>query len=309
MVPTRLCVLAAPTFLWMTSSQLQPKIWSMISGRNLMMIVRRGAQIQDVSRQRKQASKSLNGSFNRALSNSCDTLKSSETVLLVSLPRTSKALLLMRMWLGCVSTITLWILPLQALWPIGSIQAAAQLQISRCEDGIHWLDGCLRICVVGGYLSGTLEGGRMGDNLEFFGEVLGLFLVFCLFYYYIIHIHAWRAVLRVHNVGINRWDDHFWEWHSGSDRTPCTAIMWLVVWYLYPAEVSPNDWWNANAFQLVAITIFVKVSQSTTLQHACHLAFSVPSCCPSKELEVWVPGQDKILESSRGWKDASRWCF
>ena len=43
---------------------------------------------------------------------------------------------------------------------------------------------------MGGYFSATLEGGRMGDNLEFFGEVLGLFLVFCLFYYYIIHIHA-----------------------------------------------------------------------------------------------------------------------
>jgi len=43
---------------------------------------------------------------------------------------------------------------------------------------------------VGGYFSSTLEGGWMGDNLEFFGEVLGLFLVFCLFYYYIIHIHA-----------------------------------------------------------------------------------------------------------------------
>jgi hypothetical protein len=36
---------------------------------------------------------------------------------------------------------------------------------------------------VGGYCSRTLEGGRMGDNLEFFGEVLGLFLVFCLFYF------------------------------------------------------------------------------------------------------------------------------
>jgi len=43
---------------------------------------------------------------------------------------------------------------------------------------------------VGGYLSGTLEGGRMGDNSEFFSEVLVLFLVFCLFHYYIIHIHA-----------------------------------------------------------------------------------------------------------------------
>ena len=94
------------------------------------------------------------------------------------------------MWLGYVSTITLRILPLQALWTIDSVQAAAQLQISRCEDGMHWLDGCLRIWVVGGYFSGTLGGGRMGDNLEFFGEVLGLFLVFCLIYYYIIHIHA-----------------------------------------------------------------------------------------------------------------------
>jgi len=46
------------------------------------------------------------------------------------------------------------------------------------------------ICIVGGYFSGTLEGGWMGDNLEFFGEVLGLFLVICLFYYNIIHIHA-----------------------------------------------------------------------------------------------------------------------
>ena len=70
------------------------------------------------------------------------------------------------------------------------MQAAAQLQISRCEDGIHWLDGGLRIWVVGRYFSGTLEGGWTGNNLEFFGEVLGLFLVFCLFYCYIIHIHA-----------------------------------------------------------------------------------------------------------------------
>ena len=43
---------------------------------------------------------------------------------------------------------------------------------------------------MGGYFSGTLEGGQMGDSLEFFGEVLGLFLLFCLFCYYIIHIHA-----------------------------------------------------------------------------------------------------------------------
>ena len=44
----------------------------------------------------------------------------------------------------------------------------------------------------------------MSENLEFFGEVLGLFLVFCLFSDYIIHIHACRAVLRVQDVGINR---------------------------------------------------------------------------------------------------------
>jgi len=43
---------------------------------------------------------------------------------------------------------------------------------------------------VGWYCSGTLEGGRMGDDSEFFGEVLGLFLVICLFHYYIIHIQA-----------------------------------------------------------------------------------------------------------------------
>ena len=55
---------------------------------------------------------------------------------------------------------------------------------------MHWQDGCLRICVVGGYFSSTLEGGRMGDNLEFFGDVFGLFFVFCLFYHYIIHIHT-----------------------------------------------------------------------------------------------------------------------
>jgi hypothetical protein len=67
---------------------------------------------------------------------------------------------------------------------------------------MHWLDDCSRICVVGGYFSDTLEGEQMGDNLEFFCEVLGLLLVFCLFYDYIIHIHVRRAVLRVHNVGI-----------------------------------------------------------------------------------------------------------
>jgi len=52
--------------------------------------------------------------------------------------------------------------------PIGTVQAAAQLQSSHCEDGMHWLDSCSRICVVGGHFSSTLESGWMGDNLEFF---------------------------------------------------------------------------------------------------------------------------------------------
>jgi len=55
---------------------------------------------------------------------------------------------------------------------------------------MHWLDSCSRIGIVGGYCSGTLEGAWMDDNLEFFGEVLGVFLVICLFYYYVSHNHA-----------------------------------------------------------------------------------------------------------------------
>jgi hypothetical protein len=55
---------------------------------------------------------------------------------------------------------------------------------------MYWLDSCSRQGVVGGYFSGTLEGRPKGDNLEFFGEGLGLFVVFCLFYYYIMHIDA-----------------------------------------------------------------------------------------------------------------------
>jgi hypothetical protein len=68
---------------------------------------------------------------------------------------------------------------------------------------MHWLDSCSRIYIVGGYFSGTLGGCWIGDNLEFFGAVLGLFLAFGLFDYYIIHIHACSNVLIVHHVGIN----------------------------------------------------------------------------------------------------------
>ena len=115
--------------------------------------------------------------------------RSSETVLLVSFSIMSKASLLMRMWLGYTRVMTLRILPLQTLRLLGSIQPGAQLQIHHCEDEMHWLDGGFRICVGGGYCSGTLEGARMGDNLEFLGEVLGLILLFCLVYYYIFHNH------------------------------------------------------------------------------------------------------------------------
>jgi len=225
LVPRHLCMVAAATFLWMTSSHVQRRMISTISGRNWMMRVTPGAQIQDASRQRKQASQSFNEIFKSGLSDSSNPLKSSKTMLLVSLPITSNVLLLMWMWLGYVCTITLWILPLQALWPKGSVQATALLQMSCSEDGMHRLHGNSRISVVGAYFSGTLEGGRMGDNLDFFGEVLGLFLVVCLFYYYIIHIFAGRALMWCHDVGINRGDLYFWERHSASDRTPYMAIM------------------------------------------------------------------------------------
>jgi len=205
----RLHVMSAATFHSMESSHLQPRIWLTRRGNNWMMMLRCCAQIQEASQQPKEAYKSSNGSFPGGLSGSSDKLESSDTVLLVSLPITRKALLLMWMWLGYTSTIKLWILPLQVLWPIESVHRAAQLQISHCEDGMHRLDGCSRISVVGGYFSGTLEGGRMGDNLECFGEVLGLFLVFCLFYYDIGHIHAWRAVPRVPDVKNNHWDTCF----------------------------------------------------------------------------------------------------
>jgi len=191
---------------------------------------------------------------------------------MVSLLITRKGLLLIRKWLGYASAVTLWILSLQVLWPIGSGQAATQLQICRCEDRMHLLDGYWKICVRGGYFSSTLEGGWMGDNLEYFAEVLGLFLVFCLSYYYICHIHAWRAVLRVYNVGINRWDGCCCERHLGSDRTPCVAIMWFVVWYLYPAECSRINWWSANAFYPIARMILVMDTnhQTCSILVNCH---------------------------------------
>ena len=95
-----LWVVAATLSLWMTSTDLQLRIWLMIKGINQMMMLKNGAQIQEASWQRKQASKSLEWSIQGGLSGSNHTLKSSETILLVSLLVTSKAMFLMRLWEG-----------------------------------------------------------------------------------------------------------------------------------------------------------------------------------------------------------------
>jgi hypothetical protein len=183
LVPRRLCVLPAPTVLWVTSSHIQPRIRSTILGSVRKMMVRNCAQMQEASRRWKHASKSFNRTFTSGFSGSSNILRYSKTVLLVCWPITIKVLLRMRMWLGNVNLIALWILPLQTLWPIWCFYAAAQLQITHCEDGMHWLNGCSTIWIVVGHFSGNLEGAWMGNNLEFFGEVLGLSLVFCVWYH------------------------------------------------------------------------------------------------------------------------------
>jgi len=43
---------------------------------------------------------------------------------------------------------------------------------------MHRLHSCSRMCQGGGNVSGTLEGGRMGDNLECLGDISGLILAF-----------------------------------------------------------------------------------------------------------------------------------
>ena len=53
------------------------------------------------------------------------------------------------------------------------------------------------------------------------------------------------------------------------------------------------------------ITICEKQSQSKTPRHDSHLPSLVPSYCLSNELEVWVVGQAKIIESSTGQIDTS----
>jgi len=59
------------------------------------------------------------------------------------------------------------------------------------------------------------------------------------------------------------------------------VIMAFIVLYLYKSEVSPKDEPKRNNLWL-AISIFVKGSQSTTLRHLCHLPFSVLSVPQSK---------------------------
>lgn len=201
------------------------------------------------------------------------------------------------MWLGYRRTIRLWILATKTFQPIGSVQTATHTHSSYWEDGIHWRDDCLRIRVVGGCLSGILNSGWIGDNLDSFREIFSLFLGFCLFIYYIGHIDACRAVLKVHCVGFNLWDTCLREMHSGSNRTPCMAITYLAIQVIYPAEVSPHDTWNLNVHSLMGIMIFITQSQSKTLRHACYLPLLVGCSCPSKEYEVYLQGQAKMNKS------------
>jgi len=167
-------------------------------------------------------------------------------VRFVSFSITSKALFLMRMSPSYLRGMTLWILLLWDSWPIECAQGATNLHSWRCDDGMHWLDGCSRICAMGGYISGNLEGGWMGDNLECFGDVLGLFLVLSSISYNFGHIHAWWAVMRVHDVGSKRSDTLFCKSYSGGDWTLCMAIVWQDISYRNLADISPNDHWNVN---------------------------------------------------------------
>jgi hypothetical protein len=104
-----------------------------------------------------------------------------ETVLVLVMPVQSSTLMLMRIWPGYLSMMTFEILLWRAFWKVGSLYSAAQLHISYYENGIYLPDGCSRHCVVGGFFSCTLQGGQMGDNLEFFGDILGLFMALGLF--------------------------------------------------------------------------------------------------------------------------------
>jgi len=115
-------------------------------------------------------------------------------------------------------------------------------------------------------------------KIEVFGEVLGLILAFCVFYYYRINIHAWRTVLRVRDIEIDRWELSWWEWHTGSDRTPCMTIMLLVVRLLCPSEVIWNNYQNMDTFVLIVITILVMEAPQylSSISVSCHCLCWVP---------------------------------
>jgi hypothetical protein len=100
-------------------------------------------------------------------------------MLIVCLSISGTTLLLRRMWLGNMSTIIFIILLQLPHSTIGSIHAVALRQMGRREDGMHWLDGCSRIGIVGRYCSGTLEGGLISDNLEFFCRDFGFLIGIC----------------------------------------------------------------------------------------------------------------------------------
>jgi len=135
----------------MICSHHQPRIQSTISGRNRMIILRCSALLHKVSWPWELASKSLKRFFKDSISNYRNTTKSSETMLSVSSLSWSAELVLMRMCIGYLSTNTFWILPLMACWAIWSVDVAPELQISHCQDGMNWQDGCSTVCVVGGY--------------------------------------------------------------------------------------------------------------------------------------------------------------
>jgi len=164
--PRLLCVVTAGTFLRMTFSHLQLGIWSMISGEESNDDAATWHPNWKASRNRTQGSTSPNESINEGISGGNNTSKPSETILFISLPILKEGLLLVMMWLGYVGTITLWILPPLALWPIDRVQAVTQQQSSHSEDWMHWLDGHSRISVVGGYFfwhfAGWTDGWEFG---------------------------------------------------------------------------------------------------------------------------------------------------
>jgi len=128
----------------------------------------------------------------------------------------------------------------------GSLTTGKRTGRHRGADSSLWgwnaLAGRLFKDLQCGWIFFTLFGGWTdGWLFAVFGQVLGLCFVFCILNYYIGHIHQWRAVLTVHDVGINHRVECFRAMHTGSHRTQCMAIMQKVVRNHYPTGVSVND--------------------------------------------------------------------